>query len=102
MRVTRSRQPEHPLKRDLLRRRAEQIDAANDGIHALSSIINHDRKLIRERSVGAADEKVAAIARKVLLVSPLDRILYRNGLIGNAKPHGRSLFGRPSRNLIGR
>jgi hypothetical protein len=66
VRVRRGRQAQRALKRDLARRRAEEVRSAHDLGHALRRVVHDDRELIRVRAVRALHDEVTDAGFEIL------------------------------------
>ena len=88
--ILRRRQSEKPLQIDLTRRGGKQISAAHDLCDARFRVVGHDGQLIGIDAVGAAYDKVAAFARKILAVFPLKPVVKGELLVRHDQPPCRS------------
>jgi hypothetical protein len=84
--IRRRRIAERPLQRDLPRCRSEEIGAAHDMRDALVEIIDDDRDLVGEQAVGAPDDEIADVARKVLPLRSLQPIGKRDDRVADPHP----------------
>ena len=80
---------EKPCQLDLAAGRVEQILAANHNRHALQPVVDDDRKLIGPVSMAIADEEVAALFGRSLLLRAETKIQKRSNV-------GASRTRRPS------
>ena len=95
MRIRRMLEAEKRLQIHLLGRGAKQVDAAYDGGHALLGVVDHHGELIGERAIRAPDEKISAIACKILLVAALDAVDERDRFVRDEQALRRRAQRRP-------
>lgn len=93
--VCRCWKPKCLLQPHLTRHGAQQIAPPDDLCDAACRVIGHDCELIGAYAVRAADNKIAAVPRKIFGVRALKTVLYRYGGIWyDHTPRGRSGFRR--------
>lgn len=71
------------LQINLLRRRIQQIETANDMVNLLQIIVNHHGKLIGDDPVFALDDKIAVLLGKVMTNQALQLVLKGNAALIN-------------------
>ena len=87
-------QPELALQPDLARRRCKQISAAHYMRDLLGSVVDDDRELIGEDSVGALDDEIADVAIQALLLPTLQAVVKTNRLAANHESPRAALAAR--------